>query len=246
VSLWRLERLRLVRTHRIWILLAVFGVFGVLGPLSARYLPEIVEQLGAGTDVPVPPASPELAMSQYASNVAQIGLLSVVFVAAAALAFDSKREMAVFLRTRASVPAILLPRYVITAAASLGTFFFGVLIAYAGSWFLIDPPDAAGTVVAAALVGLYFVFAVALTGLVASVVRGVPATALLTLGALIVLGLGSLVPTVGDWLPSALIGGFDAMVAGAAFSYWPSVLTTILLTAAAVAAGVRLAERREI
>jgi ABC-2 type transport system permease protein len=246
VNLWRLERLRLVRTHRVWILLAVFGVFGAIGPWSARYLPGIVERLGAGADVAVPPASPELAMSQFASNVAQIGLLAVVFVAAAALALDAGREMAVFLRTRASIRAILIPRYVITTIASLGALLSGTVIAYGGSCLLIGQPDAPGTVVGGVLLGLYFVFAVALTGLVSSLVRGVPATALLSLGVLIFLGLGSLVPGVGDWLPSALVGGFDAMVGGAAFTFWPAVVTTLALTAASVAGGVALAGRREI
>jgi len=246
MNLWRLERLRLLRTQRIWILLAVFAVFGVIGPLSARYLPQIVEQLGAGADIPVPPPSPELAMSQYASNVAQIGLLAVVFLAAAALAFDAKREMAVFLRTRASIRQILVPRYVTTAAASLVAFLVGVGIAYAGSWILIAPPDAVDTLVAAALLALYFLFAVALTGFHASLVRGIPATALISVGVLIVLGLGSLVPAVGRWLPSALVGGFDAVIAGAAFTYWQAVTTTLLLMAAGVGASIRLMARREL
>jgi len=38
MSLWRLEVLRLWRTQRWLILLAVFVSLGVLGPLTARYL----------------------------------------------------------------------------------------------------------------------------------------------------------------------------------------------------------------
>ncbi len=39
MTLWRLEWLRVWRTQRWAILLAVFGVFGFLGPLAVRYLP---------------------------------------------------------------------------------------------------------------------------------------------------------------------------------------------------------------
>ena len=58
MSLWRLEYLRLVRTYRVWILLGIFGFFAVLGPATAKYLPEIVDRLGGGIDIAVPPASP--------------------------------------------------------------------------------------------------------------------------------------------------------------------------------------------
>ena len=51
----------------------------MLGPATAKYLPEIVERLGGGVEIAVPPASPELAMAQYLGNALQIGLLAVAF-----------------------------------------------------------------------------------------------------------------------------------------------------------------------
>ena len=113
MSLWRLEILRLFRTHRLWILLAVFTSFGVLGPVTARFLPEIVAAVGGGVEISVPPPSPELAMAGYLGNALQIGILAITFVAAAALAFDAKPEMAVYLRTRATIQRILAPRYAV-------------------------------------------------------------------------------------------------------------------------------------
>ena len=246
MNLWKLERLRLIRTHRIWLLLGIFVFFGALGPLTARYLAEIVDRLGAGADVPIPPASPELAMSQFAGNAIQIGLLAVVFVAAAALAFDAKREMAVFLRTRAPVEKLLAPRYVISVAASVLSLIAGTAVAYAGSAFLIAAPDGAGTVAGTLLVALYLIFVIAVTGMFASIVRGVPATALLSIGSLIVLGLGSLIPAVGRWLPSELVGGFDALIAGGPFIYWPSIATTVVLTTVAVGVSVVRMRNREV
>ena len=110
MSLWRLEVLRLWRTQRWLILLAVFGSFGLLGPLTARYLPDVLESLGEEAAGSLPPMTTFDGVTQYVGNAAQIGLLAVIFVAAAALAFDAKPEMAVFLRTRAKVRDIVLPR----------------------------------------------------------------------------------------------------------------------------------------
>ena len=128
MNLWKLEWLRLLRTQRWLILLAVFGVFGMLGPLTARFLPDLLESLGEDADA-LPPMTAVDGVTQYVGNAAQIGLLAVVFVAAAALAFDANAEMAVFLRTRARVRDIVIPRYTVSVVASFGGFVMGMIIA---------------------------------------------------------------------------------------------------------------------
>lgn len=245
MSLWRLEILRLFRTYRFWILLAVFASFGALGPLTARFLPEIVDAVGGGVEIAVPPPTPELAMAGYLGNALQIGMLAVVFVAAAALAFDAKPEMAVYLRTRASVRQILTPRYVVNMAAAVVSFFIGTAIAYVGSIMLIDAPRLGGTVTATLLLAVYLIFAVALTGLAASFVRSVPGAVLITVAALIVIGIIGLIPQVEPWLPSSLVGSFDALISGGEFDYWRSLVVTIILSLGCVLASFALMGHRE-
>ncbi len=246
MNLWRLEMLRLFRTHRIWILLAVFAGFGALGPLTARFLPEIVDAVGGGVEIAVPPPSPELAMAGYLGNALQIGILAIAFVAAAALAFDAKTEMAVYLRTRASIRQILTPRYVVNMAAAVFSFFIGTAIAYAGSTLLIDAPQLGGTLVATLLLAVYLVFTVALTGLAASFVRSVPGAALITVAVLIVIGIIGLIPQVEPWLPSSLVGSFDVLISGGEFDYWRSLMVTVVLSFACVPVSFALMGRREV
>ena len=90
MSLWKLERLRLWRTQRLWILLAVFGSIGVLGPLTVRFLPELMESLGEEAVGTLPPMTAVDGVTQYIGNAVQIGVLAVAFVGAAAIAFDAK------------------------------------------------------------------------------------------------------------------------------------------------------------
>ena len=69
--------------------------------------------------------------------------------------------------------------------------------------------------------------------------------ALITVGILFLLGLLSLVPKVGRWLPSTLAGGFDAIIAGGDFTYWPSIGATFLIIGAMLwVAVVRLEKAR--
>jgi ABC-2 type transport system permease protein len=247
VNLWKLELLRLFRTGRILILLAVFFAFGIIGPLSVRYLPELLKATGSESAIEsLPPVTPEFAMSSFLGNALQIGLLAVAFVGAAALAIDAKPEVAVFFRSRASVRRIVTPRFVAVAVATAVTFYLGVATAAITSGILIGWPDALDTVVGSVLVTFYLVFAVALLALFGSVVRKVPATALLTVGSLIALSIIGLLEPIADWLPSYLVGGFDGVISGGGFVYWKALVVTVAAVAASLwVAFVRL-ENREI
>jgi len=246
VTLWRLELLRLWRTHRWLILLAVFASFGILGPLAARYLPELMESLGEDAVGALPPMTAADGITQYMGNAAQIGLLAVAFVGASALAFDAKPEMAVFLRTRASVRDILVPRYVVTTLASVAAFAIGMVIAYVGTGILLEWLDVGAVVLGTAMFGLYLAFAVAVLAISASFIRRVPGVALLSLAALILIALLGLIPGVAPWLPSRLVGAADVLVRGGEFEFWRPMFTTFVLMVVMLVVSVRRLGFREL
>jgi ABC-2 type transport system permease protein len=246
MSLWKLEALRLWRTQRWLILLAVFVSFGVIGPVTARYLPDLLEALGEDAAGSVPVMTAVDGVTQYVGNAAQIGLLAVVFVAAAALAFDAKPEMALFLRTRASIREIVIPRFVVTSAASIGAFWVGMVAAYVLTGILLAWLDAGAVTVGAILFGFYLAFTVAVVALVTSVIRSVPGVALLSVGILIVIALLGLVPQLAPWLPSQLIGATDVLIRGGGFEFWRALLMSIALTALLLVVSIRRLEHREM
>ena len=247
MSLWRLEYLRIWRTKRWLILVGVYAFFGILGPLTARYLPEIVENLGGADAITgLPELTPADGITQYLGNAQQIGLLAVVFVAAAALAFDANREMSIFLRTRTSISRIMAPRYVMTAAVSALAFTVGVVIAYIGTGVLLEWLDLGAVIVGSLLQILYLVVAIVLTGLVASFFRNVPAVALLTVGILILVGLLGLVPSIADWLPSEVLGGMDVLIRGGGFDLWRAVIVSAALVVAMVWLTLTRLDDREV
>jgi ABC-2 type transport system permease protein len=246
MTLWRLELLRLWRTQRWLILLAVFASFGVLGPLTARYLPDLMESFGEDALGGLPPMTSVDGITQYMGNAAQIGMLAVAFVGAAALAFDSKPEMAIFLRTRATVRDILVPRYVVSTLASIAAFVVGMAITYVGTGVLLEWLDVGAVLIGTALFGLYLAFANAVFALISSFIRRVPGVALLSVGALIVLALLGLVPNVQRWLPSELVGAIDVLIRGGEFEFWRSILTTVVLTVVMLFVSIRRLEAREV
>ena len=123
MTLWRLERLRLIRTYRWLALFGVYVVFGLLGPVMAAYLPDILGRVQSDMTIIVPPPQPRDGLVNYVDQVTQTGVIVVVAVAVGALAFDAHPGISTFLRTRStSVWSLLRPRIgVILAAAVLAT-----------------------------------------------------------------------------------------------------------------------------
>jgi hypothetical protein len=161
VSLWRLEWLRLVRTHRLTGMVAVFLLFGFTGPLTARYLEELLRRFGGGVEVRLPEPVPADGMAAYVDNGQQLGLLVVVLVAAAALAFDAQRESAAFLRTRVrGMWQLVLPKVAVNAGAAVGAFALGALAAWYETAVLLGGLPVAATLAGIAFVAVYLAFAV--------------------------------------------------------------------------------------
>jgi ABC-2 type transport system permease protein len=248
VNLWRLEWLRLVRTHRLTGLVAVFLLFGFTGPLTARYLEELLRRFGGGVEVRLPAPVPADGMAAYVDNGQQLGLLVVVLVAAAALAFDAQRESAVFLRTRVrSMWQLVLPKVAVNAVAAAGAFALGAAAAWYETAVLLGGLPAADTLAGIAYVAVYLAFAVALTALAAALLRGVVGTAVTALAVLLLLGLVESLGVLADWLPSHLVGSLHVLAGGGdPGAFLPAAAVTLALGGVAVAVAVWRLDRRDV
>ncbi len=130
--------------------------------------------------------------------------------------------------------------------AAAVAFVFGAVIAYVGTGILLDWVDLGTFAVGVALQCVYLVFAVAVVALMASLVRKVVTTALLSVGVLLLLGVLTLIPQLAPWLPSDLAGALDELIRGGDFAYWRSLVGTLVLIAALPAIAVVRLERREV
>lgn len=248
MSLWKLEWIRLFRTRRWIALLGVYLFFGLIGPLSARYIREILESFGGGVQVILEDPVAADGIASYISNAAQIGLLVAVGIAAAALAFDAKPQMGIFLRTRVShIREVIAPRYVVMAIAVMVSFAAGSIAALYESTVLMGSLPVGGWLVGTVLGCVYLAFAVAVVAAVAGKSQSVLVTTVVAIGVLLLLPLIGIAPEIGEWLPSHLVGAIDSLVRGGEFSeYWRALGVTVALTAASLWLAVRWAEQREL
>ncbi|WP_327004426.1 hypothetical protein OHA72_56910 [Dactylosporangium sp. NBC_01737] len=249
MSLWHLEWLRLTRTRRLVALLGVYVFFGLTGPLTARYLSEILGSLNTdGVRVELPDPTPADGIAQFAGNASQIGVLVVVLIAASALAFDARREMAVFLRTRITgVRAVIIPAYTVTTGAAVAALLLGTLAAWYETEVLLGPLPVARVLAGIGFGAVFLAFAVAAVALATAVVRGVLAASGVTLAVLLSMAIVGGVDGVGRWLPTTLSGALAGIVGGAApSSYLPATAVTVACTAAALTGAIVLGGRREL
>jgi len=248
MTLWRVEWLRLVRTGRVWIIIGVWALFGALGPLSARYLPELLERFGAGVEVQMAEATPVDGMGQFLSNAGQLGILAIVAVAAGALCFDAKPEWAAFLRTRTrSTRQLVLPRVVWSTVAAVAGLVVGAAIAATLTAVLIDTPDPGQVAVGTAFTSLYLAFVVTVVAVAASWVRQTMTTVLVAVGALLVLPILQLVSAFEPWLPSKLLGATTDLLTGTPVGELAkATLTTVVLVPALLAWAIHRLDHREL
>lgn len=248
MTLWRLELLRLVRTHRWTILIGVYIGFAVLGAFSARYMNDILARFAGDVVVEFPEPRPVDGLVQFIGNVSQLGVLAVVIVASGALAMDARPEAAAFLRTRVERTRILLwPRYTVVTVVAVLSLALGTATTWGLTEVLIGSLPTGPVVIGTLLGGLYLAFAVAVVAAVAGFTPGATPTVFLSLLVLLALPALGLVPPVAVWLPSHLVAAVAGLVEGEPTSeYLRAAAVTAVVTPALLAAAAARFERREL
>jgi ABC-2 type transport system permease protein len=205
LSAWRLEWLRLTRTPRLLALVGVYAFFGFLGPVLARYMRQLLEHTQSNLTITAGEPRPVDAMTNFVGEVNQTALVVAVVVAAGSLAFDSRRGVSTFLRTRTrTMRELLLPRYTISAAAVVTAYLVGTLAAWYETTLLIGSLPATDVLSGFLCGATYLMFAISVTAAAAAVARTVLGTVGIAIGILLVLPVLGSFSMLHDWLPSSL------------------------------------------
>jgi ABC-2 type transport system permease protein len=251
VSLWRVEWLRLTRTGRWIALAAVFVLFGLADPLLTHYLGQLLRGSTGDTyiHITVSKPLPSDGMSSYFSNITTLGTLVTVVVAGLAFTIRANPPLATLYLTHfPRRTALLTPRLVtIATATTIASLLGGAAAAYETA-LLIGAPAAGATVAGVVTSTAAMVFAVAITFLTASLLRGqVGAIAVALVAVFVVVPLTDLIPGVRHVGPNA----FTSLPVTLQTSSWTgqdtwSTVITAALAAICVTIGYRRAHRWEL
>ncbi|HEY6012774.1 MAG TPA: ABC transporter permease subunit [Candidatus Limnocylindrales bacterium] len=215
-ALLRKEILEQWRTARLQLVATVFLLVGLSSPLLARFTPEILKAVASGQfQIMLPTPTAADAYDQLAKNLGQFGALIAVLLAMGSVATEKERGTAALILTKPASRGAYLAAKLVAIAFTLGV---ATAIAAAGAWFytlvLFEPLDVVGFTAAALLQWLALVAFAAITFLGSTLTRSALAAAGLGIAAFIVLGILSIVPAIGTYLPTGLGAPARALALG--------------------------------
>jgi ABC-2 type transport system permease protein len=235
VTLLRKELLEQWRTTRLPVVATVFLMIGLSSPLLARFTPEILEAVaGDQFQIVLPTPTAADAWDQLTKNVGQFGALIAVLLAMGSVATEKERGTAALILTKPAGRGAYLAAKLVAIATTLG---ISTAIAAAGAWFytlvLFEPLPIAGYVAATILQWLALVAFAAITFLGSTVTRSALVAAGLGVAAFIVLGILSIVPAIGRYLPTGLGEPARALALGlpGVDALGPTIATLVLIGA---------------
>lgn len=196
----------IIRTHKIFVLPAIFLFFGFLSPLLCKYTPELLKSVGGVT------LDPKLfnttytgAYEQLFKNINQMGFIIMILVFMGIVVDEKiKGSVTMVLTKSLSRNWFILDKFI--AATALYTLSF-VLSAGACTYysFLLFPEfSTANLLPGLVLLWVYGIFIISFTILSSTISKSHVISAVLSLA--IFLGTSAIgaIPKVGDYLPGAL------------------------------------------
>lgn len=204
------------RTNRLLIVGAVYLFFGIASPVTARYLPEIVNGLGGtnGVAITFPTPTTQDAVDQFLKNLGN-GAFIAILLAMGLVAREKERGTAAFVLTKpAGRAAFLAAKF----AALLVLFSLGIALAGAATYgytaYYFSALGLGGFVAACGLVLLTTLAYAALTMLGSTLAPSSLPAAGFGIAAFLVLALLGALPRVGRVTPGALAGPARALALG--------------------------------
>jgi ABC-2 type transport system permease protein len=194
------------RTRRLVVVGIVFLVLGIISPITAKYLPELIGAIGTGEiTIEVPPPTINDAMAQIVRQVSQFGLLIAFLLAMGSMTGEKERGTAPFVLTKpvsrgaflgAKAAALGVVLLIAMVMAGLGGYVYTVI--------LFETPDPAAFVGMCALLLLQLVTIASVVLLASTVAPSTIAAGGIALGVIIVASIVSVVPAIGEYMPTAL------------------------------------------
>lgn len=247
----RKELMEQWRTYRLLVVTAVLLLFGgFIAPLSAKYMPQVIELLSPG-DAKIAQLLPEptaaAAVREYVESISQFGVLIALLVTMGAVAGEKARSTAALMLTKP------LPRgaFLVAKFVALGvTFAVGILVAAVACYYyvmlLFEALDVSSWLALNGLLLLFILVYVALTLVCSTLTSSQVVAGGLAFGLLMLLSVLTVLPRVGDFLPGRLVTWAGGLMNGGADPMWTAVVGSVALIFIALLVAWAIFERQEL
>ena len=195
-----------IRTYKLFILLIVFVIFGFLSPITAKYLPQIIEMAGLDPDamgMGDPTAVDSFA--QIFKNVGQMGLLVVVIIFSGIMANEFSKGTLINMLTKGlKRPTVILSKTLSSIICWSLAYLISLGISYGYTAIYFDVEGYQHVFAAFLGLWLYGVLLLVLVMFGGTLFKNVIGSLLVTGGVAVVLTLLNLMPSFQKYNPASL------------------------------------------
>lgn len=251
--LYKKEITEMMRNYKILWIPIVFILLGVMQPVSAYYMPEILDRFGnlpEGTILEMPIPTGEESLLSVLSNYGMLGVLILVLSAMGVVCGERQSGVAGMVMMK-PVP---YSSYITAKWAGLVTItFISLVVGYIASWYYTDlliEPVAFDRIIQSVLVySIWLVFVVTLTLFFSTIMEGNGSVAFLTILVLITISLiTSIFSGYMKWSPATMTDytGQILMMGELDSNFLPAFMTTIASIIAILFFSIQIFKRKEL
>ena len=236
-------------TKRIIIVVGAFLFFGFTMPLMTKCMPEILEMAEAdGSSFNLPPPTAVQSLGSYASNIMQIGSLVIILVTMGAVAKERESGTAALVLTKpVGHSAFVAAKFLALSLTATLSILLGGLACCGYTFILFGSTPACGFFLQNTLLLVYLLLAIAVTLSFSSFFRSQLAAGALGLVTIVILGLASSLPWVGEYLPGELISWGHRLISdGPADHAVMAIATTLVLIVLSLYLAWTILKKKEI
>ena len=240
------------RTRRLPLVAILFVLVGLISPLTAKFLPQILQAaLGdQATSFPLPLADAAASVGQVQKNLGQLGALAAIALAMGAVSGELDRgTAALVLAQPVARPAFLTAKLVAIAIVLAVATALSVGVAWVYTVILFEMQPLGGWVVLFALNWLSLLAWAAITLWASSATGSTTAAAGLGFVAFIAISVAAVIPTADRWLPTGLVNPGFSIATGAAVDearLATAIAGTAILVAVSAVGSIASFRRREL
>jgi ABC-2 type transport system permease protein len=240
-------------TRRLPVVAVLFVIIGMVSPLTAKYLPQILQAaLGDQLTVPLPTPDAIAGLDQLQKNVGQLGSLAAIALAMASVSGELDRgTAALVLAQPATRPAFLAAKLVAIEVVLGVSTLLAVAVAWAYTAVLFELQPVGGWIAMAALSWLVLSVWAGITFCASAATGSSMAAAGIGFVGLIGLSVAAVVPALDRILPTGLALPGIQLAAGTTADLdvgrlVTAVIGSFVLVAASLAIAVLAFRRREL
>lgn len=205
-AFFKKECMEFARTYKLFLMGVLFFILGVMNPLTARYMPELVENfMPEGMEIVLTQPSAADSWMQFFKNVPMMGLIILVLLFSGMMAQEISKGTLINVLTKGlSRPAVVLSKFCFTVLIWTAAYFlcFGISYGYTGFFWNAACPHLLFSVSCVWIFGILLIALILLGGILFKNISG---TILFTGICVMLLFFTNLLPRLQKYNPLLLV-----------------------------------------